>query len=71
MMNADGTGQVNITNGPDLMPDWGPIPTAPQRSNYKNAAEFCKAERDFLGESGLRGQVRNQPQPCQLLRELR
>ena len=27
---------------------WQPIP-GPQRSDYKNAAQFCKAERSFLG----------------------
>ena len=37
----------------DAGPDWQPIP-GPQRSDYKNGAEFCKAEREFLGEAGFR-----------------
>lgn len=31
-------------------PDWQPA-SGPMRSDYKNAAEFCKAERDFWGEA--------------------
>lgn len=31
-------------------PDWQPL-SGPQRSDYKNAAQFCKAERAFLGDS--------------------
>jgi hypothetical protein len=26
----------------------------PQRSDHKNGAKFCKAEREFLGEEGFR-----------------
>jgi Tol biopolymer transport system component len=33
--------------------DWQPLPV-PRRSDYKNAAQFCKAERDFLGDEGFR-----------------
>jgi TolB protein len=36
-------------------PDWQPIP-GPKRSDYKNAAQFCKAQRDFLGEAKFRQQ---------------
>jgi Tol biopolymer transport system component len=50
-MNADGTGQTNLTNNPagDARPDWQPIPR-PQRSDYKSAARFCKAEQAFWGD---------------------
>jgi hypothetical protein len=46
IMNADGTGQSFLTQG--LTPDWQPIP-GPKRGDFKNAAHFCKAERDFRG----------------------
>ena len=36
----------------DYFPDWQPIP-GPRRSDFKNAAQFCKAEGDFLGESAF------------------
>jgi Tol biopolymer transport system component len=48
-MNADGTGLRLLDNGIDASPDWQPL-RGPQRSDYKNAAQFCKAERDFLGD---------------------
>jgi dipeptidyl aminopeptidase/acylaminoacyl peptidase len=35
-------------------PDWQPLQHGPQRSDYKNAAQFCKAERAFLGDGGFR-----------------
>jgi len=56
VMNADGTGQTSIADvqlDGDGELDWQPIP-GPQRSDYKHAAQFCKAERDFLGESSFR-----------------
>ena len=34
-------------------PNWQSIP-GPKRSDYKNAAKFCKAEREFLGEAAFR-----------------
>jgi Tol biopolymer transport system component len=54
-MNLDGSGQTNLSNGAtdDGEPDWQPV-RGPQRSDYKNTAQFCKAERDFLGESRFR-----------------
>jgi Tol biopolymer transport system component len=54
-MNADGSGQTRLTTDPagDFNPDWQPLP-APQRSDYKNSAKFCKAERDFLGAGAFR-----------------
>jgi Tol biopolymer transport system component len=51
IMNADGTGQTFLT--PGRTPDWQTIP-GPKRHDYKNAAAFCKAERDFLGEAEFR-----------------
>jgi dipeptidyl aminopeptidase/acylaminoacyl peptidase len=50
VVNADGTGTINVTNRRDryLGLDWQPIP-APKRSDYKNANEFCKAEQAFWG----------------------
>jgi dipeptidyl aminopeptidase/acylaminoacyl peptidase len=57
VMNADGTGLANLTNTPDVNefdPDWQPLP-GPQRGDYKNAAQFCKALREFLGYEVFRG----------------
>ena len=34
-------------------PDWQPIPP-PRRADYKNAATFCKAEREFFGDEAFR-----------------
>jgi Tol biopolymer transport system component len=53
IMNADGSDQHEIHPNAgvfDYAPDWQPIPLGPQRNDYKNAAKFCEAERDFLGE---------------------
>ena len=55
-IRPDGTGDVNITNSPDRreeFPDWQPV-FGPQRSDYKNTAQFCKAFREFLGEEDFR-----------------
>ena len=54
--NLDGTGETALTNGPtDYDPDWAPAPThvGPKRSDFQNAAGFCKAERDFLGDAAF------------------
>jgi Tol biopolymer transport system component len=59
-MNADGSGETQVTSNTtdrrvaegDLRPDWQPIP-GPQRGDYKNAAQFCKAERDFMGDAAF------------------
>jgi Tol biopolymer transport system component len=51
VMNSDGTGATLIT--PGHQPDWQPI-TGPNRSDYKNAAQFCKAEGAFLGDAAFR-----------------
>jgi Tol biopolymer transport system component len=54
LMNPDGSGQTPVTMKSFLSaPSWQPIP-GPQRGDYKNAAQFCKAERDFLGDSQFR-----------------
>jgi Tol biopolymer transport system component len=50
-VNSDGTGVTPIADRAGY-PDWQPIP-GPQRSDYKNAAQFCKAERDFLGAAAF------------------
>jgi Tol biopolymer transport system component len=49
-MNPDGSDRANL--GPGGNAAWQPIP-GPQRADYKNAAEFCKADRDFLGDDGF------------------
>jgi Tol biopolymer transport system component len=52
VINADGTGLHEIaTNG--FSPDWQPLSQGPQRSDYKNAAQFCKADREFLGDASF------------------
>jgi Tol biopolymer transport system component len=50
-MNADGTGRFQVTTSPDMdvVTDWQAIPE-PRRSDFKNAAKFCKAERAFWGK---------------------
>ena len=55
VMNANGTGQTRLTNNPaaDNNPDWQPIGAAPQRSDYRNSAQFCKAERNFSGDAAF------------------
>ena len=56
IMKADGSdSRTVITGGPysnDGDPDWEPLP-GPQRSDFKNAAQFCKAKRAFMGESAF------------------
>jgi TolB protein len=55
-VNTDGTGLTNITNTPnsyEWSPDWQPL-LGPQRRDYKNAAHFCKALREFLGDEAFR-----------------
>jgi len=57
-INLDGTGERSLTDPGDAVvstfdADWQALP-GPQRADYKNAAKFCKAERDFLGEQAFR-----------------
>ena len=51
VMNPDGSGQTALTPEPMrvVSPDWQSL-LGPRRADYKNAAHFCKAERDFWGE---------------------
>jgi len=51
LMNPDGTNQTTLPPGA-LGDSWQPLP-GPQRNDYKNAAQFCKAERDFLGDAAF------------------
>ncbi len=51
--NLDGSDVQVISPGLGYNPDWQPLP-GPRRSDYKNAAQFCKAERDFLGGTRFR-----------------
>jgi Tol biopolymer transport system component len=55
VMNADGSGVTRVSTSQGTHPDWQPIP-GPRRSDYKNAAKFCNAERDFLGEAAFRNE---------------
>jgi dipeptidyl aminopeptidase/acylaminoacyl peptidase len=47
VLDGDGINLLEIGQGSS--PDWQPIP-GPQRSDYKNGAKFCEAEREFWGE---------------------
>jgi Tol biopolymer transport system component len=50
--NLDGSGRTQIASGGAA--DWQPV-TGPQRSDYRNAAHFCKAERSSLGQAAFTG----------------
>jgi TolB protein len=56
-IRPDGTGRTTLARLEDQYdlyePDWQPLP-GPQRGDYKNAAQFCKAERDFFGDETFR-----------------
>lgn len=54
-MSVDGSAPTNLSNSAtfDNAPDWQALP-GPQRSDYKNAAKFCKAESNFLGDAAFR-----------------
>jgi Tol biopolymer transport system component len=59
VMNADGTGQTQLSTTSAYDADWQPLPITPpapgpQRSDYKTASQFCKAERAFIGERQFR-----------------
>ena len=51
---ADG-GNMRPLGGPHvgMSPDWQPL-VGPSRADYKNAATFCKAEQEFLGDGAFR-----------------
>lgn len=58
-MDADGANEEQLTQNKlaggayEGGPAWQPIP-GPARADYKNQAQFCKAEREFWGEAGFR-----------------
>jgi Tol biopolymer transport system component len=54
VVNSDGMRQTNLTSNPanDNFSDWQPIP-GPRRTDYRNAAQFCKAERAFSGDAAF------------------
>ena len=41
-----------------LHPDWQPL-VGPRRADFKNANDFCRAEREFLGVAEFRARYRN------------
>ena len=51
-MAADGTNVTVLAEGHGG-PEWQRIPP-PVRSDYRNAAHYCKAQREFLGDSAFR-----------------
>jgi Tol biopolymer transport system component len=56
VMDAGGGNErlVFDSGGPSVQPSsWQPL-LGPKRSDYKNAAQFCKAERGFLGDAAFR-----------------
>jgi Tol biopolymer transport system component len=54
-INTDGSGGRTTHPLGGLEPDWQPLPPPePRRSDYKNAAQFCKALREFLGDADFR-----------------
>lgn len=58
-MDPDGTSEQRVTaTGKDGVGDWQAIP-APRRSDYKNASQYCRALRDFLGEADFESRYRN------------
>jgi Tol biopolymer transport system component len=54
VMNAAGSNPANLSSNTsiDWQPSWQPLP-GPKRSDYKNAAKFCEAERAFLGDAAF------------------
>ena len=51
-VDVDGSGETQLTNASqqDIRADWQPLPGL-RREDYKNATQFCKAERKFLGDA--------------------
>jgi hypothetical protein len=47
-MNVDGSNGVLVNTAGGEKPDWQPR-VGPRRADYRNARDFCRAERDFLG----------------------
>ena len=51
VMNADGSDVSDVSVlGLGDHPDWQPLLPGPQRGDYKNSAQFCKAEWEFWGD---------------------
>ena len=56
LIGVDGTGRSTLTAPEiereihDVSPDWQPIPP-PRRADHKNAAQFCKAQREHWGDA--------------------
>ena len=48
--DADGGAQTFVTVGE--APDWQPLP-GPQPSDFRNAAQYCRAARAFMGEAAF------------------
>ena len=56
IVNPDGGGLALLPLPSGLSaadPDWQPL-VGPRRNDFKNAAQFCKAEGGFLGEGAFR-----------------
>jgi Tol biopolymer transport system component len=55
LIDADGGGNLRPLGGPHVGShyNWQPI-SGPRRSDYRNAAKFCKAEREFVGDEAFR-----------------
>jgi Tol biopolymer transport system component len=53
-VNADGTGveRLAASGADDYDPDWQPL-VGPRRADFKNSAQYCKAERQFLGDTAF------------------
>jgi TolB protein len=47
-VNPDGSQPAFVRDG--ALPDWQPVRPAPQRGDFRTAAAFCRAEREFYGE---------------------
>jgi Tol biopolymer transport system component len=55
LIDADGGGNLRPLGGPHVGShyNWQPI-SGPRRSDYRNAAKFCKGEREFVGDEAFR-----------------
>jgi Tol biopolymer transport system component len=51
-MDPNGSDVQQLGNEDAIHPSWQPI-VGPQRGDYENAARFCRAERDFLGDAAF------------------
>jgi TolB protein len=64
-MNVDGSAPAQLFPAVGsvfigLYPDWQPLPLpGPDRSAYRNASHFCKAQREFMGDAPFRQQYGN------------